>query len=106
MVELPAAVTVGPHRFEIRTDDDTRRQLDGNGKLGETHADLLIINVNTDRPGTAVAETVLHEVLHAVWHVAGIAAEYDTEELVVNAMAPTLLQVLRSNPEMVAALTA
>lgn len=57
-------------------------------------------------------ETLLHEVLHAVIGTARIPpfsaesghGEHDSEEAIVSMLAPLLLDTLRRNPELVAAL--
>lgn len=58
-------------------------------------------------PPAAVAETLLHEILHCVTESAGINAELGEaeEEKLVRRVAPLLLDVLRRNPDLVAYLT-
>jgi hypothetical protein len=49
-------------------------------------------------------ETLVHEILHAIWSVSTLATvhkhfpEDDREEEIVSIMSPPLLQVLRENP--------
>ena len=44
------------------------------------------------------ADTVLHEILHAILHLQGREEDPDTEERFVRALATGLLPVLRNNP--------
>lgn len=104
MPDLPAHLDIGPHRWTVQGDDQARRHLGGNGRWGETNPEALTIAVDTDRPHTAVAETLLHETLHAVWCTVNVAADGD-EEQTVNALAPTLLATLRHNAPLIAFLT-
>ena len=105
MPDLPAHLDIGPHRWTVQGDDQARRHLGGNGRWGETNPEALTIAVDTDRPYTQVAETLLHETLHAVWRTVNVAEDAD-EEQTVNALTPTLLAVLRANPALAAYLTA
>lgn len=51
-------------------------------------------------------EVLLHEVLHAIYGVTGLHHKDGApEELVVTDLSPTLLSVLRDNPDLVAYLT-
>lgn len=108
MPGLPSHVTVGPHRITVRADADTGRLLREEDSRGDSRPDQLLIRLDTDRPHTAVAETLLHEVLHIVWNQTSMRSSEacrDIEEAAVQALTPWLLGVLRDNPELVAYLT-
>ncbi|MCA3704240.1 MAG: hypothetical protein INF12_14555 [Methylobacterium sp.] len=46
------------------------------------------------------AEILLHEILHAACIAGNTGLEGDTEERVVNGLAPVLLMLLRDNPDL------
>lgn len=101
----PRGVLLGPHHYTIRTDAETRELLRAEGKLGDTHPDRHLIRIDLDgRPHTAVADTLLHEVLHAIWNQTPLDAteklEYH-EEVIIQALTPWLLGALRDNPDLV-----
>lgn len=105
---LPAALTIGPHRYEVRSDHDTGVLLRAEGSNGDSRPCDLLIRVDTGRPTSAVAETLLHEALHCAWHQTSFTASQnlsDHEEAIVTALAPLLLGILRSNPDLVKFLT-
>ena len=47
------------------------------------------------------AETVIHEVLHAVWYIMGIHGKPEAEEAIVNRMSVGLAMVFRDNPDLI-----
>lgn len=106
-MKYPATVSVGPHEYELDLSAAAGYARRADGELGHTELDTFKISVDPDRPDSGVAETVLHEILHAIFRQAalgerpGLAA---AEEHVVTAMAPLLLGVLRQNPELIRAL--
>ena len=65
------------------------------------------ITVDVDQHGDALAETLLHETLHALLVTANLHQELgpDTEERVAARLAPLLLHTLRDNLALVAWLT-
>ena len=108
--EIPEALMIGPHCYEVRTDDRTLRDLRSDSDTGRCRPDDLTIDVDPDHPLTIIAETLLHEALHACIAQAGLIGvlaecEDELEERIVLTVSPVLLDALRSNPELVAFLT-
>jgi hypothetical protein len=95
-MKLPSSVKVGYADIQIVP----MHTLEGfsHGVFGHFSASELAIRVINDLTETQVANTLLHEVLHACWHVAGLEDE-DEEERIVTCLANTYLQVLRDNPD-------
>ena len=105
MTKIPAHVDVGCHRFTIRSDADTAAGLRENGNRAETRAERLLILLDPDLPQSLLAESLLHEVLHACWAQTPLRCAEgikDSEEDIVTALAPLIVGVLRSSPELVA----
>jgi hypothetical protein len=109
---IPSSVIVGPFEFAVLCDEVSRLRAQERGGattqlLGNSNVDLLEIVVNETSPHQVQQETLMHEVLHAVVEVAGLAHEWDdeTEENTVRRISPVLLEVLRRNKPLVRYLT-
>lgn len=103
----PDKVKVGPHVYRIVRD---RAAIDRAGQamsatlLGHCDRQALEIAVAPDLAGTVTAETVVHELLHAITDLTGLEDRLGDalEEEVVRALSPRLLELLRDNPDLVA----
>lgn len=97
MARLPSSVRVGPHVYEIvgmtRSESETR------DVIGECDQDERKIYVRKDLPPHSLAETLLHEILHACWY-AGSLEDTDAEERTVNVLAMQMAMVIRDNPKL------
>jgi hypothetical protein len=108
-VKVPKRITLAPHVYEVRTDPETARLLRDEDSRGDSRPDQLVIRLDPDRPHTAIAETLLHETIHCCWNHTALSIDTTddtTEERTVTALAPLILTLLRSNPDLVAYLTA
>ena len=74
--------------------------------LGNTDHHNLSIIIDDTMAEQMIRDTLLHEILHAIWATSGLI-EFDdlTQEQMVSTVAPQLVYVLRSNPDLVAYLT-
>ncbi len=91
---LPNSIKVGPFDFavvEIAADIADRLREDGD-IAGYT------IHIGAGQNGPRLADTVLHEVLHAIYRVWALS-DADDEERTVTAMTTGLVSVLRDNPQ-------
>ena len=104
MLPVPPTVRVGPYTYSIVMDRVLVHAVDS-GANGTTSPELQRISVDPDRGRDAVAKTVLHEVLHAVWTNAGDRGDKVDEETAIRTLSAGLLGVLRDNPALVAYLT-
>jgi hypothetical protein len=68
------------------------------GAYGDTDTNTLRIRVRPDLPLDLVRETLLHEVLHAVYRTAGVDSTIMREEQIVCAISPHLMDALRRSP--------
>jgi hypothetical protein len=64
-------------------------------RRGDYSPSRLEIRIVAGQPLTVERETIVHELLHALWHDAGLPAQY--EEKVVSALSPRLVAVCRAN---------
>jgi len=58
------------------------------------------IRIEENLKGTALVDTVLHEILHAIWKLGQLKDKREDEERAVAMMETYLTQVLRDNPKM------
>jgi Zn-dependent peptidase ImmA (M78 family) len=70
--------------------------------VGMWHSDKNRIDIARDQQPIDEADTVLHEVMHAVLHHQGREDGGEVEETYVRALATGTLLMLRSNPELAA----
>ena len=100
MTDIPRSVAVGAHRFTIAYD----RSASHRAANGETYPELHEIRVAPDLPPTRERETLLHELLHVAWNQTPLRVSdhpaHDSEEQIVSALAPVLLEALRRNPDL------
>lgn len=69
--------------------------------LGESNHYREVIKLSTRQSPGALADTLLHEILHCIWYSNGIGYVLDAdevEEFVVNSYATSLMAVFVDNP--------
>jgi len=108
-VGVPEYVRVGQYTYTVHTDAETGNAIkaadNAEGELlGHSNHSALSIWVDGKLAIPLLAETLLHEVLHACIFHSG-SYRPDDEEAYVCAIAPTLFSVLRENPELLSFLT-
>lgn len=69
--------------------------INGIMQFGLCHKDLTKIEINTNVSEQLQNQTIVHEMLHAVFMEAGI--DLDNEEYIVTNLAPVLYQVIKDN---------
>lgn len=99
-MKLPSSVRVGFRDFEIVGLD----HMDENN-FGDCDVNKSVIRICTNFTGPRVANTTIHEVLHAAWSSARLGNK-EGEERVVTHLADQLTQIWRDNPELVAFISA
>lgn len=102
----PFVINVGPHSYRLLVDrESVERAIEDAGVevLGYTNHQDLEITVDIDHAESIVADTLLHELLHAVFYTSGMMTVLgDEEEQVVTSVSTALLDALRRNPALVA----
>lgn len=99
----PKNLRVGPYNYKVVTGRIVT------GDMGLCDAQACVIYIDNDKNEHFLVErdTVLHEVLHAILDVTGLASVIATEvddkfeEKMVRPLATALLQFLRDNPKFV-----
>lgn len=92
----PKWVRVGPHRYRVRMVDAL---LPDAGCDGLCSRDRLTIAVYADQARSQLADTLLHELTHAMLATAGL--EKDAEEAIALTLGPGLLALIRDNPDLI-----
>lgn len=95
--KLPTRIKVGARDITIVM--ATPDELDG--AYGDYLDDKQRIRLSSERLPQSQAETLIHEILHACWPNRWSLVG-DVEETFVSALAPSLANVWRDNPELVA----
>lgn len=104
----PDTIDVNPYTYRVKEDLEACIAADAQGVCLD---DQGVIIVNPALKAIAARDTLLHEVLHAVWMRAGLQTDFDhvekdsPGERIINVVATGLLQVLRDNPQFVEYLT-
>lgn len=102
----PARVKVGPHRYKVAISSaevNAEGAAQGNALSGCTDVPACEIWLAPGQAPTQMRDTVLHEVMHAIWSVTGLSSEHTDgfEEALIQRLTPALLELLRRNPALV-----
>lgn len=93
-------VKIGYKTFDVIPWDEESNKVSGSRRsLGETHFGPSQIFVDTTGKGEETANTLLHEILHGIYHIYNIQ-QGDEEERVVNTFANGMIQVFQDNPDL------
>lgn len=105
-MSFPRRVWIGPHPYKMSYDSETLEREGrerGHSLAGlSNHVDQEF-SIDPSQAPTGERETVLHEVLHAVFALTELSG--DVEEDTISRLSPAMLDVLRRNPRLVAYLT-
>lgn len=96
--DIPTAVRIGHmiFRIEVSEFDDSA----ANHEFGHTNIMNQKIRIRPNQPAQCLANTFLHEVLHAIHWVYGLwTAESPDEELYTNQSTNGLMAFFQDNPE-------
>ena len=97
MIKLPKVIKVGGFDIEVKPLENLESL--AHGINGHFSAIEHVIRIDRTLPKLKLMDTLLHEVLHAIYNVGNISDE-DEEERIVSIMASGLTQVLRDNPKL------
>lgn len=108
---IPVAVQIGPYLYTVERNQTAALQAKVENRsascVGSNDPGAQVIRIDPEQGPDSTVDTLLHEVLHAVWSLVGLhegtASKY--EEQVIAALSPSLLDTLRRNPDFVRCLT-
>ena len=93
------AIKVGAHRYAVEVDSP---HLTEDGDWAQHSGRRRRLDVDTrDRPASAVAEDLVHEIVHALFLDAGSDIDRDEEEAICTMLGPRLTAFLADNPDAV-----
>lgn len=96
-MKIPKKLKIGGFIYKISRDTNVA---DHSSSFGTTINGRQVINITRDVPFQKQEQTLLHEILHAVWFVYGLKeAGYKSEqqEHIVDALSHGIYQVLKDN---------
>lgn len=94
---IPKRVKVGPHQYQVVVLPNAI--LNVTGRAGQCDAQRGVITIDGTQTPTQLADTLLHEVTHALLEVTDL--DTDVAERVALAMGPGLLDLIRDNPRLI-----
>lgn len=100
---VPKTLKIGALDYQFRVVPSLKEE-DGSGSWGELDYETWTISAERVQPSAAfAADTLLHEIMHAVWKEVGLGETVDSEveEKIVKALTTGLVGVLRDNPAVV-----
>jgi hypothetical protein len=91
----PKTLRIGPYTYTVDSAVP-------DGLLGQTDPDALKIHLNPAQPRDNERETLLHEIMHAVFALTGMSRKLSSakEESIIRTLSPLLLEVLLRNPKL------
>jgi hypothetical protein len=103
--KLPSQVQIGPYNFKIEYVEKPGAYMKGEQKdqelAGCVSFETLTIYISMNQMPVVMADTLLHEVNHVVWAVAGGWAYEDAdEERIISMMTTTQLDTFLRNPKL------
>lgn len=96
-LKRPSAIRVMGRTYAVVWENDSHL---GTDNLGRTYNSQCAITVKNDQHPIEEADTLLHEILHAIWYCMSIAEGGADEEAVVRRMSSGLIQVFMDNPQL------
>lgn len=98
MPVLPQSIQVGAISYSVVVDNGVISR----GNAADIDYEQATIHVNAISASTVLVSALLHEVLHAIWHLGNLAAFEGDVEKTLGALDGLLLDTLRRNPDLVA----
>lgn len=100
---IPKVITVGHYKVRVKVSEpeiDARSNESRTDLLGQISMRDGMMVIRPELDHELEADTVLHEILHALFAVSALDGEFtrEDEEKVVNHLTPLLIDTLRRNP--------
>jgi hypothetical protein len=108
--EAPDTVQVGPHRITVKIDEaahNASQAAEGQHLFGRYDPATNVVTIAPGLQADAEADTLLHELLHAIIAATGLTAvdgpleESSASEAVIAALTPAMIDLLRRNRALV-----
>jgi hypothetical protein len=104
--QIPPIIKIGPYHYTVHTSpDEIQRRIreeGGEELLGHHDSRELTITIDPEQAHDQTADTLLHEILHAVVGMTNLDDRFGRhEEEIVSRLTPALLSVIRDNPSLI-----
>jgi len=96
MKKLPSSVRIG--RYDVQLIQEANPTLDGRPCLGTFKSEDLVFSIKLGLLPQQLADTLFHEILHAIAYERGLPEEFGEEQAVL-AFGAGIVQARRDNPE-------
>lgn len=96
--DLPETIKLGPHEIKIKVDPELALREDRWGMADHRYNEIIL--AGTIPGGRALAETLIHEVLHHIGHIYGAPPEFQ-DHAIVGRLDLGLLDFLVNNQELI-----
>jgi Zn-dependent peptidase ImmA (M78 family) len=95
-MNIPKHIKVGGLKWTVEQNRDIATE--GN-VFGSTHIQTQKIFLNPENSPQLMGQTLIHELLHAIWYSQGLTKRFDgdTEEQIIDPLAKGINQVLKDN---------
>lgn len=94
--DRPTKIKIGPFDYIIHWYD--RKEEDQRGCYGYCDSNDMEIGLSERRSNKCIADTFMHEAVHALWCVLGLKNQ-ETEENVAGRLGVGITMIARDNPE-------
>lgn len=95
MKNKPLTLDILGYKFKVLFDPEIQRR----GRDGECDIEGEIIRIGVNLTARNLADTLLHEILHAITEI-GLDSDNKLNELQINYVGAMLTEVLRRNPQL------
>ncbi len=102
--KFPATLQIGPYRYAVVCSEEAinKAQVEDKTDLhGRHHPGRQEIALNPEQAPDCMADTLLHEILHACVYLSGVDVKGKDEERMIGGISSVLLDCLRRNPKLV-----
>ena len=96
-MKLPKTIKIANHVFNVA--EWNSNEASAHGRFGECDCNTLSIRISTAHPDSHIRETLMHEILHAIFWSYGVK-DIDDEERTITGLAVGLSQVWQDNPKL------
>ena len=99
-MKLPKKIIIGPHVYKIKCNKESSQVLKGTGNVGECHTKTATIYIAPGLSSSGKKETIIHEILHAIWDLSPLREEIVTEEQAILIITPCLIKILQDKQKL------
>ena len=96
-MKIPKTIKIAGHLYRTKIKNGTWSG--DTMSRGQVNTNVLAIKLDKNMPKSRKGETLVHEIIHAIYHEYGLE-DTDKEERIVSVLSTGLYQVLVDNPKL------